>query len=252
MKPSRRILLLAALGASLALNVAFLVDHHRRGTFRRLFVRMNVVEAPAQRSVYQAAMEDRYRRLPGSPDAIVFAGDSLIFQGPWSEFYPNVLNRGIPGENSALLLGRLGDILRDQPRRMILLTGANDLIQGVPVAQLARNLRSILGKIRADSPKTEVAVIGLLPVNPTIADARRYDNPTVVEANRQLESLAREFEGVRFLDLTPRLADDSGKLRREFTEDGLHLTLDAYLAVAQAVGELIGQAPRFYDPPDPR
>ncbi len=232
---------LAIAGVSIALNVAFLADHARRGTFRRLFVRMDVVEAPADRSVYQEAMETRYGKLPDRPEGVVFAGDSLIFNGPWSEFYSNIHNRGIPNETSAILLGRLGEITRTQPLKMILLTGANDFIQGVPIPQLIRNYRSILEKIRADSPGTEVSVMGLLPIDPTMPEAPRYDNASVVEANRQLQALTREFPGTRFLDLTPRLADESGKLRREFTEDGIHLTIDGYLAVREAVQGLINE-----------
>jgi lysophospholipase L1-like esterase len=77
-------------------------------------------------------------------------------------------------------------------------------------------------------------------MNPTLADASRYDNPAILEANRQLEALAREFPGTRFLDLTSKLADDSGNLRREFTEDGIHLTVEGYLALRDAVPALLG------------
>jgi lysophospholipase L1-like esterase len=235
-------LLPLALVASLALNAAFLADHVRRGTFRRMFSRMDLVEAPVDKSAYQEAMEARYRKLPGLPDGVVFAGDSLIYHGPWSEFYSNIHNRGIPNETSALLLGRLGEITRGTPRRIFLLTGTNDLIQGVPIAQLVRNYRAILDKIRLDSPKSEVVMIGLLPMNPALADAARYDNPAILEANRQLESLARDFPGTRFLDLASKLADDSGKLRHEFTEDGIHLTVEGYLALRDAVGALMTEA----------
>ncbi len=239
MKIPRNKLISAALGLSIALNLAFLVDHARRGTLRRIFTRLDLVEAPADRSAYQDSMESRYRKLQDRPGGIVFAGDSLIFQGPWSEFYSDIHNRGIPNETSALLLGRLGVITRGKPRKVILLTGANDFIQGVPISQLIKNCRSILETIRAESPRTEVAMIGLLPVNPSLPVASRQDNASRVEANRQLLSLTLEFPGTRFLDLTRWLVDESGKLRREFTSDGLHLTLEGYLAVREAVQGLV-------------
>jgi lysophospholipase L1-like esterase len=236
---ARGILLITILGVSLAMNLAFLTYHIQAGTFRRLFVRLDMVEALTDHSAFQDSTEARYRKLPEALEGVVFAGDSLIYNGPWSEFYSNIHSRGIPNETSALLLGRLGDITRALPRRVILLTGANDLIQGVPIPQFLRNFRSILAKIRADSPRTDVAVIGLLPVDPSRADALRYDNASVLEANRQLEALTREFPGTRFLDLAPRLADESGGLRREFNEDGIHLTLEGYLAVRETIATLL-------------
>lgn len=241
MKCPRWISLRGLTVVSLVLNLAFVADHLRRGTFQRLFVRMDLAEAAPDHSAYQQEMEARYRNLPEMPDGVVFAGDSLIFQGPWSEFYSDIHNRGIPNETSALLLGRLDGVTGSQPRRVVLLTGANDLNQGVPVPQLVRNYRSILEKIRSDCPTAEVTVLGLLPIDPSFPTAPRYDNSSVLEANRQLKGLVGEFPKARFLDLTARLADESGKLRRGFTEDGLHLTLEGYLAVREAIqGLLVG------------
>jgi lysophospholipase L1-like esterase len=241
MKRPLKILLMAIFGASLAMNAAFLAYHVRAGTFRRALVKLDLAEASTDKSAYQGAMEAQYRDLPGRPTDIVFAGDSLIYNGPWIEFSPEVQNRGIPNETSGLLLGRLGDITRGKPRILILLTGANDFIHGVPVAQLVRNYRTILERVRSESPGTAVVVIGMLPVDSSLPGGPRYDNPSVVEANRRIEALTREIPGIRFLDLAPRLADRSGKLRREFTEDGLHLTREGYLAVREDVRALLAE-----------
>jgi lysophospholipase L1-like esterase len=251
MKRSHQIVLISALGVSLALNAAFLAYHARIGTFRRVFVKMDLAEAPTDRSAYQQLMESRYRKLPSPPDGVVFAGDSLIFNGPWAEFYSEIHNRGIPDETSSLLLGRLGDLLRDRPRQLIFLTGANDFNKGVPAAQIVRNYRTILERVRSESPGTAVAVVGMLPVDPTLPSGRRLDNPSIVEANRRLEALTGEFPGTRFLDLNSALADRSGNLRREFTEDGLHLTLEGYLAVRVAVQTLIDRRGTTHDGPSP-
>ena len=240
MNRPRTYLLLTLMGMSLALNAAFVADHARRGTIRRLFVRMDLAAATVDRSDFQASMEARYRKLPIGPGQAVFAGDSLIFNGPWTEYFPETLNRGIPNETSALLLGRLGDITRHRPRRLILLTGANDINQGVPVPQLVRNYRSILEKTRADCPATELTVIGMLPVDPALPGVPHHDNEAIRQANRQIEDVTHDFPTARFLDLTPLLADDAGKLRREFTDDGLHLTVEGYLAVLEAVRARLG------------
>ena len=42
-----------------------------------------------------------------------------------------------------------------------------------------------------------------------------------------------EFPGVRFVDLTRYLVNESGSLRREFTNDGLHLNTEGFLAIRE-------------------
>jgi lysophospholipase L1-like esterase len=243
---------LAIVGASFALNAAFLDYHARAGTFHRVLIQMDLAEPSSERSRYQAEMEARYRKLAGPPGSVVFAGDCLIYQGPWSEFDPRARNRGIPDETSALLLGRIGDVLSEKPRVLVLLTGANDLNRRVPVTQLVRNGRAILERVKAENPETRVVWIGMLPVDPSQPGSRAlYDNAAVAEANRLLGALTAEFPPARFLDLSARLADESGRLRPEFTTDGLHLTLDGYLTIREAVGSAVDDADA--DPsPDPR
>lgn len=246
-KPAKPVWL-AIVGVSFALNAAFLAYHARAGTFRHVLVRMDLAEPSAERSSYQAEMESRYRRLAGPPGSVVFAGDSLIYQGPWSEFDPGARNRGIPDETSAQLLGRIGDVLAEKPRVLVLLTGANDRNRGVPLAQLARNVREILEWAKAECPGLRVVLLGMLPVDPSRPDSKAlYDNAAVAEANRVLEALAGEFPPTGFLDLSNRLADKSGTLRPEFTADGLHLTLDGYLAIREAIGAAVA-----FSAPQPR
>lgn len=111
----------------------------------------------------------------------------------------------------------------------------NDLAAAVPVAQFLRRYRVLLERVRHDSPSTEITVIGVLPVNRTFPSPPNFDNERIIGTNRQLKKLADEFPGIRFLDLAGSLVNDAGNLRREFSVDGLHLNIDGYLAIREAL-----------------
>jgi lysophospholipase L1-like esterase len=229
----RRNLVNGLLAASAMLNVATVGYLAYTGGLRRVLVRMNLVDVSSEREAFQEDTEAWFRKLPSRPGEVVFAGDSLIACGPWPEFYSAIHNRGIGGETTSALLRRLDEIIEDRPRRVVLLIGANDLAAAVPPSRIIANYRTILERIRAGSPSTAMAVIGVLPVNPTFRNAPTYTNTEVQEVNRRLKDLVAEFPGARFVDLTDLLTDEAGNLRPGYTIDGLHLRIEGYLAIRE-------------------
>jgi lysophospholipase L1-like esterase len=231
----RRRLVNATLFASILLNVAMIAYLAQSGGLRRFFVKLDLAELPKTRKAFQKEIETRYRKLPNTPREIIFAGDSLVGDGPWAEFYSQIHNRGIGGDTVDGVLGRLDEVLEDKPRKLLLLIGANDLAAAVPDSQYIRHYRTLLERVRKESPDTAITVLAVFPVNMTFPEQPTYDNARVVETNRQLKELVAEFPGVRFFDLTKYLTDDGGSLRREFSTDGMHLSIDGYLAIREAL-----------------
>jgi lysophospholipase L1-like esterase len=229
----RRRLINTMLIASLLLNASMLIYLAQSGGLRRFFLRLDLVELEQERLAFQKEMETRYRKYPNTTAEIVFAGDSLVADGPWAEFYSEIHSRGIGGDTTSSFLRRIDEVTESKPRKVFLLLGANDLSAAVPCAQFIRHYRAILERIRGECPGTEINVIGVLPVNRTFRVNPAFDNAQAVEANRQLEALVAEFPGVRFVDLTRYLVDESGSLRREFTNDGLHLNTEGFLAIRE-------------------
>jgi lysophospholipase L1-like esterase len=89
---------------------------------------------------------------------------------------------------------------------------------------MTEGYRELLKRIREKRPDLPVYVQSLLPTRGAYANK----NPTVVEFNQRLKSLAAEFK-CTYLDLHPLLCDEKGELKESFTVDGLHLTDPAYL-----------------------
>jgi len=232
--------------ASVTLNVALIAYLANSGGLRRMLLKADLVEVPKTRLGFQKELESRFRKLPSTPDEIVFAGDSLVADGPWAEFYTEVRNRGIGGDTVAGVLGRIDEILDDKPRKLFLLIGTNDLAAAVPDVQYLRQYRKLLERIRQESPGTAVTVLAIFPVNTTFPNPPTYDNDRVAATNGKLKELVDAFPGVRYLDLTRILADNTGQLRREFSTDGMHLNLDGYLAIRETLkGPLTeGESPK--------
>jgi lysophospholipase L1-like esterase len=235
----RRWLINILLLGSVVLNLAMIGYLANSGGLRRFFVRLDLVEAPKTRQEFQKEMEARFRKLPNTPAEIVFAGDSLVADGLWSEFFSEIHDRGIGGETTAGLLDRLDEIIESKPRQIFLWIGTNDLADATHEAQILRNYRAILDRLRKEAPQTALTVIAILPVNEKAPKPPTQTNAQISSVNRQLKALVGEFPGVRFVDLGPILSDESGQLSRKFSVDGVHLNLDGYLAILKPLEESI-------------
>ncbi|MFN0216190.1 MAG: GDSL-type esterase/lipase family protein [Saprospiraceae bacterium] len=171
-----------------------------------------------------------FERLSECPRSIVFLGDSQTEQAEWSELFPEgppVLNRGISGDFSEGVMERLPEILRHKPLKVFLLIGVNDLIFGNSVSEIESVYRSIVQKIRSESPDTELFLQSLLPINNEIRNAGAT-NDKITELNTRVLQIAHDF-AIPYLDIATPLKDADGNLAAKFTEDGLHLNGLGYL-----------------------
>ena len=184
---------------------------------------------PAQRM-----RASQFATVGSSPRHIVFLGDSITQGGLWQEWFAGapVLNRGIDGETSADLLGRVDSAVLD-PLAVFLLIGTNDLTSGVSLQQITANVRALLAEIERRAPGTPVVVQSAMPRTPRFRDDLRLLN----RAYRQL--VDSSGENVEYLDLWPALADDHGDLRTEYTEDRLHLNGPGYAAWVDVLRPLV-------------
>lgn len=162
---------------------------------------------------------------------IIFVGNSIIEGGNWRAMLKDssVLNRGISGDNTYGVLNRLEEITRHQPAKLFLLIGINDLSKGAPKAIVMQNIFSIVGQVHAQSPKTQVFVHSLLPVNPSVKGfpAKFSRQGEITEINGQLKKYDEALKYV-FVDIHSEFQDERLNLDARFTKDGLHLNAAGY------------------------
>jgi len=155
---------------------------------------------------------------------IVFCGDSLTRGWEVYNLFDHsqkVFINGVDSCTSADILGRIEPIAAKKPHKVFLMIGINEI---KAQNRIIDNYDKIIKKIQDLSPDTTIYVQSILPTR-----TQRIDNADIMATNARLKALcARQNKFVRFLDIyKPFLADD-GKLGPNFTEDGIHLTKNAY------------------------
>ena len=190
---------------------------------------------------------DRFHRLNAfaKKGQIVFAGSSLMEQFPIYEFLLDydlpytIYNRGIGGYTSQELLDSLDVCIYElEPNAVFLNIGTNDLnAEGDPLSGMLDTYERILQAIAERLPKTRLYLLAFYPVNldagnnPHAREIFRHrSNERIREANQGIQALAKRY-GATYLDLNAGLTDADGKLRAEFTVDGVHMYADGYQAV---------------------
>ncbi|MES2213236.1 MAG: GDSL-type esterase/lipase family protein [Patescibacteria group bacterium] len=101
------------------------------------------------------------RNYPPKNDIIVAFGDSLV-EGrgstPGNDFvsllsrkiHKPILNLGVAGNTTEDGLGRLDDVLKQNPGTVIVLFGGNDYIRNIPRERTFENLRQIISTLQQD------------------------------------------------------------------------------------------------------
>lgn len=135
-----------------------------------------------------------------------------------------VVNAGVSGETSAGLLRRVDWLLQQKLAVVVVETGANDGLRGVPVDVMKANLRQIIQRIRAVQPDAAIALIQM--------EAMPNMGKSYTDAFRQaFPALARE-ENVQLL---PFLLDGVAGERELNQADGIHPNEVGERIVAQNV-----------------
>ena len=185
-------------------------------------------------SEYNYQKRSLFEQLPIRGNDIVFLGNSITDGGEWAELFNNrhVKNRGISADRSGWLLDRLDPIINGHPKKLFLMIGTNDLAVGIAPEEVAANVEKLLDRFAEESPWTKIYVQSILPVNgESFAKFKNHyeHGRQIVPLNKRLEALCDEKE-VTYLDVWGALADHEGRLDKRYTNDGLHLMGEGYLA----------------------
>lgn len=180
--------------------------------------------------------------LPISNTDIVFLGNSITDGGEFHELFKqdNIKNRGIRSDVIRGVQKRLKQVTGGHPKKIFLLIGINDVAQGLTVDQLAARYEELVKQIRLESPETELYLQSVMPVNNNF---KRYKSligkeRIIREFNNRIKEIASR-QGAVYVDLWPYLSDANKNLRREFTNDGLHLNGKGYKAWTNGIRPLV-------------
>lgn len=192
-----------------------------------------------------------FNSMAHSKKDIVFLGNSITFWGDWNELIQakHIKNRGIPGDVTFGVLRRLDEVIDGKPAKVFILIGINDLGRKIPDDVILQNYERMVKRIKTGSPVTRIYLQTLLPTNDSFNKLKHLysKEANIAYINSQMKELARR-EKVTFVDLHSHFIDEQGKLKKEYTWDGVHLTLAGYRKWAEVLdkaGYVKAKTPRI-------
>ena len=193
----------------------------------------------------QEKIQTKYRELNQvsvlEPD-IIFIGDSIVEYYPLQELFgtaKTIVNRGVRGYQTGLLLENLdAHLYGDAVDQIVLLIGTNDIGKDVPMNEALDNLERVIQSIAREYPLSQIKLLSILPVN----EGEKYKqtvyirtNDKIKEWNQAYEALASAYMQVDFVTVYDSLTDTEGQLKKDYTTDGLHLSVAGYQVLSEAL-----------------
>ena len=173
----------------------------------------------------------------------VLTGSSLMEMFPVNRFLGErgsdiiVYNRAIGGYITDELMQVLDTCVFElEPKRVFINIGTNDLSDSrIPMEQIMEHYDSIISSIEQRLPGTEIYLMAYYPVNYEAAAENMKEclkirtNEKITAANALVKQLA-EKHGQYYIDINDGLKDEQGRLKAEYTIEGLRDELSMSLA----------------------
>jgi acyl-CoA thioesterase-1 len=139
-----------------------------------------------------------------------------------------VVNAGVSGETSAGALRRIEWVLRRPVSVLVVETGANDGLRGLPVDSLRANIQAVLDRAKALDPPPKLVLIGMrIPANYGLGYTGRF--------HAVYRDLARENGAA----LVPFLLEGVGGAPSLNQADGIHPTAEGQRIMAETVWKVL-------------
>lgn len=184
----------------------------------------------------------------GDPKAgenrVVFMGNSIT--AGWINLRPEFfagkpyINRGIGGQTTPQMLIRFNqDVIDLKPKAVVILAGINDIAHNTGPASLEDIMGNISGMaLLAKAHGIKVILSSVLPAydflwRPGLEPARK-----VVDLNKMIKKFAAEND-IYYLDYFTAMADSRPGLKKEYSNDEVHPTVEGYMVMEPLVEKAI-------------
>ena len=184
---------------------------------------------------------------------VLFTGSSLQENFPIERFVNEkyqekkiVYNRGIGGYTTREMLLEMGPMAIDlKPKKVFINIGTNDLADPtLSLEQIMENYEKIICQIKKEVKGVKIYMMAYYPGNIDVAadymvgTLKIRTNEKIAKANQMVKELAEKTK-CKYIDLNYCIQDQDGKLRPEFSLEGLHINEDAYRAIFPEIEKYI-------------
>ena len=197
---------------------------------------------------------ERYRKMNESvkKGSVLFAGSSLMEMFPIEQFATDdklpvtVYNRGIGGFITDELINVIDVCILDlEPSKLFINIGTNDLSDTrIAMSTVMKNYEYILRETTKRVPDVKIYLMAYYPVNPEAATEETREclkirsDEKIAAANEEVKKLADKL-GAKYIDVNAPLKDEKGKLKAEYTYEGIHIKEEGYKAIYPLVKDYI-------------
>lgn len=206
----------------------------------RMSGKIETINQEQKERLYKLAILNRYAKK----GQVLFTGSSLMEQFPIDELLVDsglnavIYNRGIGGFTTGDMLASMEEmVFGTEPSKIFINIGSNDIgAEDFRLAHLLENYEKILLQIKERLPRAEIFVMAYYPVNEVdkvpegdwgkIAFINR-NNKTIGKVNPEIEKLAKRLD-CHFINVNEGLTDEQGRLKKEYTVEGIHMYANAY------------------------
>lgn len=153
---------------------------------------------------------------------VVFLGNSITEGFDLEKFFPESkpVNRGISGDHIDGLIERFDDsVLKLKPSKLFVMIGINDIGTGDSDSLILSNYQTLLRMILQSLPNTRIYIQSILP---TTAQWSNCPVDKIQNTNRFIQEFCNHF-GFTWIDLYSKFVTKDGYLKKDYTNDGLHL-----------------------------
>lgn len=160
---------------------------------------------------------------------IVFLGDSLTEWGNWKELLPDfdIKNYGIAGNKTYEVFNRLDNITEENPGKIFLMIGINDLADTRQIEDILKDYKLIIRYLKKRFQDSELYALSVLPIDERILNIDHFNNKKVDLLNKNIENISKN-NGLRFINMNPLFTNKNGQLKSDYTFDGVHLSPEGY------------------------
>lgn len=139
-----------------------------------------------------------------------------------------VINAGVSGETSAGARRRIDWLLREPVSVLVVETGANDGLRGLPPDSLRANIQAIMDRARTVKPAPRIVLVGMrVPPN----YGRSY--------SRRFQALYPDLARANDAELVPFLLEGVGGVPSLNQADGIHPTAEGQRVMAETVWRVL-------------
>jgi acyl-CoA thioesterase-1 len=180
-------------------------------------------------------------KLENNKKVLIFFGDSLtagMGLENVNESFPNLLNdklkkegydflfinAGVSGDTTSGGLTRLDWVLSRGVDYFILELGANDMMRGIPLKEISKNLEDIITKVRQKNGKSKIL---LIPMKPFPNMGIQYGN--------NFEKIYKDISQKMNVPLSTFLLEKVAGIRELNQKDGIHPTKQGHEIITETL-----------------